>query len=74
MNVTGALVPPGPVTVTPTLPLPAGTRATTCVGSTTEKRVPTDAPPKWTALMSSVKPEPVMTTSVPAGPEAGSSR
>ena len=54
------------------MPAPAGTRATTCVGSATANRVPTDVPPKNTPSMLSEKPEPVMVTRVPAGPEAGS--
>ena len=65
------LVPPGVVTVTSTMPVPAGAVAVTWVSEMTVTLV-AGLGPKLTAV-APVKPEPVMVTTVPpaAGPEVG---
>jgi hypothetical protein len=65
---TGALVPPGPVTVTSTEPDPAGAVAVICVSDTTENVAAT--PPKET-VVAPVNPVPVTVTTVPAWPDIG---
>ncbi len=57
------LVPPGPVTVTPTVPVPAGVVAVICVSLTTATLV-ARREPNLTA-MAPVKPEPLIVTAVP---------
>jgi hypothetical protein len=66
-----ALVPPGFVTVTLTVPLPAGAVAVICVAELKVKRVAFVAP-NFTAV-APLKPVPVRTTEVPpvVGPVAG---
>ncbi len=64
-------MPPGVVTVTSTVPLPAGAVAVMLVALTTVMPV-AEAAPNLTAV-APVKPVPVMVTEVPplAGPELG---
>ena len=64
-----ALVPPGVVTVTSTVPVPAGEVAVMPVALLTVKLAAAVAP-KLTAL-APVKPVPVIATEVPFGPELG---
>ena len=66
-----ALVPPGPVTVMSTVPVPAGLAALICVTDVTVK-LAAGAPPNLTAV-APVNPVPVIVTVVPpvGGPVAG---
>ena len=57
------LVPPGPVTVTDTMPVPAGAIAVICVSELTVNEV-AGVPPKLTAV-TPVRPDPVSVTVVP---------
>jgi hypothetical protein len=63
-----ALVPPGVVTVTSTVPVPVGAVAVIVVAFVTAK-VAAEVP-KFTAL-APLKPVPVIETDVPFGPEIG---
>nr|WP_280295046.1 hypothetical protein [Nocardia abscessus] len=63
MNGTAPLVPPGPVTVTGTIPVPAGVTAVIWVSELTVNEV-AGVLPKLTAV-APVKPEPVRVTVVP---------
>ena len=64
-----ALVPPGPVTITSTVPDPAGAVTVIWVSDTTVKLdaavAPNDTP------VAPVNPLPVIVTTVPAAPEVG---
>ena len=64
-------MPPGLITVTFTVPVPAGLVAVICVSESTVKLVAATAP-KSTAV-AAVKPEPVIVTDVPPanGPAVG---
>jgi hypothetical protein len=66
-----ALVPPAVVTVTCTVPLPAGEVAVIWVSESTAGV--TEVLPKWTVVAPSSKPVPVIVTEVPpvVGPEFG---
>jgi hypothetical protein len=66
-----ALVPDGPVTVTSTVPLPAGDTAVICESLLTVK-LAAGVPPKLT-VVASVNPDPLMVTVVPpaGGPDDG---
>jgi len=63
-----ALVPPGVVTVTSTVPVPVGAVAVMPVALVTAKLA--GVVPNFTAL-APVKPVPVIETEVPFGPELG---
>ena len=65
-----ALVPPGVVTVTFTVPVPLGARAVSVVALLTANVVAGFPAPKSTTV-APVKLVPVMVTKVPLGPELG---
>ena len=69
MNWAAWLLPPGPVTVTATLPEPPGAVAAIRVGESTVKPAAGE-PPNWTPVMPE-KFDPEICTEVPAAPDVG---